>query len=158
MDRCAICKREVDPELAPMLTMSGFGVPRYTCEECAADFDAATGSTDVDAVSAALDRIGKKLPLVDVDDKVTLAAVADIIKNAKERAEKIQNGTYDFSLDTPEEEKILDELLESEEDRELDRRDAEKAKKIDVFMNYVCIGAVIGALGFFVYALIKAIF
>ena len=130
MNSCAICRREVDPQLAPMLTMSGFGIPRYMCEECASDFDEATGATDLNAVAAALDRIGKKLPLVDVDDKITITAIGDIIKNAEERAEKIKNGTYDFSLDVAEDDKIPEELLESEEDRELDRRDAEKAKKL----------------------------
>ena len=157
-DRCCVCKAPVDTENAPMLTMSGFGIPRYMCGECSADFDEATTATDFDAIKAALDRIGEKIPLVDVDDKITLAAIAEIMKGAKERAKAIENGTYDFGADAPSDDEIPEELLETEEDRELDRRDAEKVKKIDTIMNYVCAAAVVGAVGFLIYTVIKLFF
>jgi hypothetical protein len=67
---------------------------------------------------------------------------------------KIKEGTYDFSADEKmkelEEEasfdEIPEELQETEEDRELDKRDAEKQKKFDEIMNWVSLIAIGGTV------------
>ena len=97
MDSCTICKAAVDPENAAILSVGGFGTPRYMCPECEADFEEMTLSRDVEAINLAISRIGKKLSDAGNDDKVTLQTVEEVMKSSAERKEKIKEGTYDFS-------------------------------------------------------------
>ncbi len=138
--------------------MSGFGYPRHICEECESDLDDATLSKEPEVISAAIERIGKKMQNANTDDKLILETVTSIIEGATERGELIRNGVYDFendeALDTENEDEVPEELLETEEDRELDRQEKEAAEKTDKFMNWVTIGIFIGAIGFIIYWLI----
>ena len=155
--RCCICNSSVNGEDAAILTMSGYGSPRYICDGCDGELSVATGAHDVCEISAAMDRISKKMTGNNVDDTLVLKTVEEIMTEARERAEKIKSGSYDFSEeDTPCEEisEIPEELLETEEDRELDRKEAEKNKKLDKITNIVCIVMLAIAFGFLAYKLI----
>ena len=156
---CSICKNPVDAESAAVLSVGGFGTPRYMCAECESDFDEMTRSRDVESINLAIARIGKKLDDSGIDDKVTLRTVEEVMKSSAERKEKIKSGTYDFceeeELDAEsEEDGVPPELRESEEDIENERIKAEKYKKIDNFTNWVLLGVFLGALGFIVYRLL----
>ena len=78
-----------------------------------------------------------------------------------ERREKIRAGEYDFSEDEisdAEEEEIPEELLETEEDIENERREAEKNKKPDRITNIICAVLGLAAVGFFIYKIIMTYF
>lgn len=156
---CCICNSSVDGENAAILAMSGYGSPRYICDGCDADLSCATGAKDVSEIKSAIDRISKKMAINNLEDTVVLKAIDEIMTGARERAEKIKAGEYDFSEEetAPEEaepEEIPEELRETEEDRELDRMEAEKNKKLDKITNIVCLVFIIAALGFLAYKLI----
>ncbi len=155
---CSVCNKKVDSETAAILTIGGFGNPKYICEECDGDFAEATGASNIEAIKAAMDRISKKMTLADQTDKLTLSAVGEIMEEASERAKKIQEGTYDFSAekngDSDGEQDIPEELRETEEDKELDRKEAERNKKIDKIINWVSAIVLLGVLGYAIYRLI----
>ena len=50
--KCSLCKKIVDSENAPILTMGGFGNPRYLCDECAANIEVMTTAREVDVIKA----------------------------------------------------------------------------------------------------------
>ena len=91
MESCSICKAALDPENAAILSMGGFGMPRYMCSECEADFEEMTLSRDVEAITLAIGRIGKKLSAAGNDDKITLRTVEDVMRASVERKEKIKD-------------------------------------------------------------------
>lgn len=155
---CSVCNKKVDSETAAILTVGGYGNPKYICEECDGDFAEATGARDVEAIKSAMDRIGRKMSLSDPNDKLVLKTVEDIMAEASARAKKIQEGMYDFSAEeaegSKEEQEIPEELRETEEDKELDRMEAERNKKIDRIINWVSAIALLGVLGYAIYRLI----
>jgi len=155
---CSVCNKKVDSETAAILTIGGYGNPKYICEECDGDFAEATGAKDLETIKSAMDRIGKKMSLADPNDKLVLKTVEDIMTEASARAKKIQEGTYDFSAEEAEESKeeqeIPEELRETEEDKELDRKEAERNKKIDKIINWVSAILLLGVLGYAIYRLI----
>lgn len=160
--RCVLCKSQKVGEDSPILVMSALGVPKYLCPECNADMETATLGTDYDSIREAMERIGKRLS-ASAPDSITLTAVDGILKMSAERAERIREGTYDFSLDSEEGEKedlsdIPEELLETEEDRALDRKDQEREKKFDKVFNLILIGIGIVAVGLIAYRLIERLF
>ena len=162
-DICSICKRPVDSEAAAILSVGGFGTPRYMCAECEADIEEMTRSRDVEAINLAIARIGKKMSESETDDRVTLRTIEDVMKSSAERKEKIKEGTYDFDeeeeLDeASEDDGVPPELRESEEDIENERIKAEKYKKIDAITNWVLIAALVGALGFMIYRILTTWF
>ena len=156
--RCCICKGDVNEERAAILTMSGYGNPRYICDECDAELSLATGAREISKITEAMDKIGAKMAKNNVDESVVLKTVDGIMKDARERAEKIKSGEYDFSCDEDikesEEEEIPEELRETEEDRELDRKEAEKNQKLDKITNVICFAMVAAAIGFLIYKVI----
>ena len=145
------------------MIMSAYGEPRCLCEDCSAELDTVTLGKELDAIAAAMDGIGKKMSESD-PDKLTFNTVNKIMKKGAERAKAIREGSYDFALDGEAEEneegfdEIPEELAETEEDKELDRRDEEKAKKINEFLDWVTVGALIGAVGFFIWKLVERFF
>lgn len=155
---CSICNKKVDSETAAILTIGGYGNPKYICEECDGDFAGATGAKDIEVIKASMDRISKKLTSSGQTDKLVLKSVGEIMEQASSRAQKIQGGDYDFSAeeteDSYEEQGIPEELKETEEDKELDRKEAERNKKIDKIINWVSAAALLGVLGYAIYRLI----
>jgi hypothetical protein len=158
---CAICLSNVDSESADILTMGAYGTPRFICTECADDLSVATDSHDFKKIEEAMDRLSAKLSRSNVDDHRTIEALTEIFDDSAKRAAAIKNGTYDFSMDGVAEndnilEDIPEELLETEEDRLLDEKEAKSMKKFDSIMNWVSMGAVIAAIAFAIfYFLIK---
>ena len=142
--------------------MSGFGNPRHICEECEADLDEATLSREPEIISAAIERIGKKIKTANNDDELILSSVSDIIENATERGEMIRNGVYDFENDETEEDEAIDEvpeeLLETEEDKARDAHDKKANEKFDKIMNYVSLGLFIAVVGAVLYWVLSKLF
>ncbi len=157
---CSICKKSVDSENAAILTIGGFGNPKYICEECDGDFAEATGARDIEAISAAMDRISKKMASVDQSDKLVLKSVKDIMAEASSRAEQIKNGTFDFSVEEAEERnediEVPEELRETEEDKELDRKEAERNKKFDRIINWASAVVLLALSVFVIYRIITS--
>ena len=151
---CSLCLKSVEREDAPILAISGAGVPRYLCDECAADIECATLGRDYDKITEAFDRIAANVSASNVDDPVILSTVTEILDSGAERAKLIAAGEYDFALDeekSDELEEIPEDMLESEEDKRLDAEEEEKAQRIDKFLNWVWLGVLIGAVGFMIW-------
>ena len=157
---CALCGRIPECEEPAVLTMGRYGHPRHLCEECESQMDTANLGRDYDEIINAIDILGKKATSFAFDDDVTMDVMRAFIMRAAKRAADIKAGNYNFDVeDAPVEEEgfdeILEELRETEEDAELDRRDAENAKKFDKFLNVLWIG-VFTAL--FVFFMLKVVF
>lgn len=148
---CSVCLKLIDTDTAPVLTMGAYGTPRCLCDDCAEQIEIFTRGTDYDKITAAMDEIGERMSRANIDDKMTVSCVTHMLVDAAKRANAIKDGSYDFSLDTEEEEYIIpDELLESEEDRALDEKEARSKEKMDKVMNWVWLAVLIGTVTFFV--------
>ena len=150
MKKCSLCAKRLEKEEPEILTVGSYGVARYLCDDCAALLDKMTLSTEVSDIKEAYDAVVEKMldgPLIDESANETLQ---NMLVSAKERAEAIKAGTYDFSLDTPTDEmdEIPEELLESEEDIELDRKRDERAAKLDKVLNIFIIAAIVATAAF----------
>lgn len=157
---CSVCRVGNCCEDSAILTLGGFGTPRYICDDCASDFDAAISERGVCEIDAAIERISKKMTSARIDDGLVLKTVEELMCSARERREKIRVGEYDFSADAEQtaDEEIPEELRESEEDAELERKEAEKNKKYDKITNIICSVLGAAALVFFLYRIITAYF
>ena len=156
---CALCGRLPEVDEPAILALGKYGAPRYLCEECEGELDTATLGTEYDKVVDSIDRLGKKATGFGKDDPVTLRTMKSILENAAKRAKAIKEGTYDFALDEDQTcegyDELPEELRETEEDAELDRRDAESAKKFDKVLNWLWVGVFAGVIIFF---LLKFVF
>ena len=153
---CAICKREIDMETAPIIAMGGFGHPRCICDGCAEKLDIMNTSLDTEEIKAAMKYVADTMASNTDDDMVAHNAVKVILVEAGARVEKITNGTY---TEESNEEELLDvpeELEETEEDRELDRQEEIKNKKLDSIFNWISIGILAAAvIGIAIYFILK---
>ncbi len=156
MKTCSVCHSKTDAENLAVLTMTALAAPRYLCPECEDDFDKATLSKSPEEISVAIDRIGKKMVAANNDDELILKTVTEILEEASERAELIKNGEYDFSNDEASDGdgEIPPELVESEEDKELDRKEEESRKKVNKVIDIVTAVLFFGVLGFIIYKII----
>lgn len=157
---CALCGRIPECEEPAVLTMGRYGHPRHLCEECESQMDTANLGRDYDEIINAIDILGKKATSFAFDDDVTMDVMRAFIMRAAKRAADIKAGNFNFDVeDAPVEEEgfdeIPEELRETEEDAELDRRDAENAKKFDKFLNVLWIGAF---TALFVFFMLKVVF
>ena len=155
MDYCSICGAEIKNENAAILTMGGSGRPRYICEECEKELDVAISGKEIETITAAIKSLSEKMVNgnPDTPDDVDTAKDMDgaayhtmtkLLATAIERARKIKDGTYDFSLDEMGDEgfeEIPEELQETEEDRALDERDAKLGELYDKIYNIILIVA-----------------
>lgn len=152
--RCAICLKGNLSEDAPVLTISGYGIPRCLCDDCAKKIDIITRSRDIDEISSASLEITEDVTKYSIDDDIVYKAVTEQLEYASDRVKKIKNGTWDFALDEIEEPSELpEELLESEEDKLLDQKEKEQSKRLDKIMNWVYLGVILAAVAFAVYFL-----
>nr|MBQ8890386.1 hypothetical protein [Clostridia bacterium] len=150
---CSICLSPITNEEAPVLTMGAYGTPKLLCDECAAEIENMTRGTDYDSIVASMDEISHRMSESNVDDRVTMTAVTEMLVDSAKRAQAIREGTYDFSLDELEEEdyEIPEDMKETEEDRLLDEKERESNQRLDKFMNWVWLGVLIGVVGFLVW-------
>ena len=125
---CSTCLSRIYSEEAPLLTMGAYGNPKYICDDCAELIETITLGKDCDEISEAIESLTQRMSRANVDDRVTVATVTKILSESTERAQKIKEGTYDFTLDETEGEEVFDEipeeLQETEEDRLLDEKEA----------------------------------
>ena len=141
--RCALCAKMPESDEPTVLAIGSYGMPRYICEDCEAQIDTATLSKDYSEAVAAIESLGAKMVGYAKDDPITIDAIKNILERASKRAAAIKDGSYDFALDEAEEsdddgfDEIPEELRETEEDRELDRKEAEANKKFDKILNWV---------------------
>ena len=164
MSKCCVCQVEIEKEEdAALLGMGVAGIPRYLCDDCDKLIETAILGKDYDEIGSAISRISH-LMADGNPDGVTYDIMSVLMLRASDRAVAIKEGTYDFSLDEqPTEldgglEEIPDELKETEEDREKDRIEEEKAKKFDKIYNYFLIGLGIAFVGFVIWKIIENFF
>ncbi len=148
---CCTCLTRVDEESASILTMGAYGTPKCLCEECATLVDTITLGRDYDEITSAMEKITEKMSAANIDDRVTVSTMTELLRQSAERAQKIKDGEYDFSSDEPAEnecfEEIPEELQETEEDRLLDEKDAAASAKFDKVLNiiWIVVGSAAGA-------------
>ena len=150
---------EVNSDTAPILTMGAYGNPRFLCEECAHDIEVATTATDTAGIAEAMDRISTKMGHSEPEELV-INTLTGIMASAADRANKIKDGSYDFSSDAAEDgfDEIPDDMLETEEDRALEEKIEEKNKKFDKIFNIIST-IVFSALGvYLIYVIINNFF
>ena len=159
---CSICRKKIDSDTSAILAMGGFGTPRYMCCECEEDFNEMMFAKDSETISLAMERVGRKMIKSDSSDKVVFNTVEEIMNEARGRREKIEAGTYDFSEDDTLSAESLDsvpeELLESDEDLEDERRRAEKNAKLEKITNWVCFAVLLGVIVFLIYRVVSMYF
>ena len=160
MCTCAVCNKKFTSEDPKILTMGAYGNPNYICDECGEDFDIITLDSDVDKITEAMERIGKKMADSN-HDKFTFDTVNGIMTDAGARAKLIKEGKYDFSRDESKGDgfdfyDIPEELRETEEDRALDEADEEKAKTFDKIYNVILTIAIIAFAAFLSWRIIDA--
>ena len=157
--KCTVCNKEFKSEEPKILAMGAYGTPKYVCDGCSEDLDEATLGREPEKIAAAMDRIGQRLADTN-PDKSTFMTVNSVMKVAAERANLIKEGKYDFSLDEePDEEEegfdeIPEELLETEEGKELDRQDEEKLKKFDKVYNVIIAVALAATAGIIIWRIL----
>ena len=160
MSNCCICERNVEREDAPILAMGGAGYARVLCEECDRELQVATRGHDVEEIKEAINSLSNKLANGE-PDAVTYRMMNEILVTATQRAMEIKDGTYDFARDDEEDnegfDEIPEELLESEEDIELDKKDEEKAKKFDKVYSIILTISLIALGGMIVWRIIQAL-
>ena len=160
MKNCCICERDVEREDAPILAMGGAGYARVLCEECDRELQVATRGHDVEEIKAAINSLTTKLANSE-PDAVTYRMMNEILITSTQRAMEIKDGTYDFARDDEEDnegfDEIPEELLESEEDIELDKKDEEKAKKFDKVYSIILTISLIALGGMIVWRIVQAL-
>ena len=160
MSNCCICERDVEREDAPILAMGGAGYARVLCDECDRELQVATRGRDVEEIKEAINSLSNKLANGE-PDAVTYRMMNEILVTATQRAMEIKDGMYDFARDDEEDnegfDEIPEELLESEEDIELDKKDEEKAKKFDKVYSIILTISLIALGGMIVWRIIQAL-
>ena len=154
---CCTCLSRIEYDDAPVLTMGAYGTPKLLCDNCAALVETITYGRDYDEITEAMNTLTDVITKSNADDRKVVATVTEILENGAKRAQKIKEGTYDFALDEEEEEsfdEIPEELLETEEDRELDARDEERQRKFDSVFNWVSFALITAAVIFVLYRLL----
>ena len=157
---CSTCLTRITSEDAPVLIMGAYGTPKLLCDDCAALIETITLGRDYDEITAAMQALTEKMSSANIDDKFTVNTVTKILSDSAVRAQKIKEGTYDFTLDEQEDEEsfeeIPEELQETEEDRLLDEKEAEENAKFDKLMNKLWIVIGISAAGYIIWKIIAA--
>lgn len=160
MSNCCICEKSVEREDAPILAMGGAGYARVLCDECDRELQVATRGHDVEEIKAAINSLSTKMANGE-PDTVTYRMMSEILITATQRAMEIKDGTYDFARDDEEDnegfDEIPEELLESEEDVELDKKDEEKAKKFDKVYSIILTISLIALGGMIIWRIIQAL-
>lgn len=144
MKNCSICKALIEAEEPSILTMGGYGNPRYVCECCDAEMERMLYSREISEIQDAMKILGDHLARIGCEDNAVISTMEEMFARATARAEAIREGTYDFAEDEAAEAseemvEIPEELRESEEDRILDEKEEAQAKKFDKVMDYIWI-------------------
>ena len=149
---CSICNNQINEENAPIIAMGGTGRARYICDRCAEDVERATRGREPEEIRESIKRLAERMSEFRVEDEVVISSVNSILEGATERANLIEDGSYDFLAEEEAEveDDVPEELAETEEDRALDEAENEKNKKIDKIFNWItagiCVLAVVGVV------------
>ena len=157
MHYCSICKCDFESETPSVLTMGRSMTPRYMCPECEELMDEAISSPDFGKAREAIARLGEILAASDSDDAPVILEVSSHLEQSKKRADAIEAGTYDFTLDeaSGEEFELTEDLLETEEDRELDRQEAAAEERMNKFLNWAWVGVGIAVAAYIVFMIVR---
>ena len=159
---CCTCLSRIENEDAPVLVMGAYGTPKLLCDQCAELVETITLGTDFNEITGSMQALMDRMSASNVDDKFTLNSVTKLLTDSAKRAQKIKEGTYDFSLDEAEDpdsfDEIPEELQETEEDKLLDEKEAAANAKFDKVMSWIWVGVGVGALGFIIWKLIDLFF
>ncbi len=150
MSLCSLCQKQIEGENLAVISMGAYANPRYICDDCSKLIETAQSAREYDEIAQALDTLSSYMTEHGCDDPYVIEAMDNIMSESSLRASAIKEGIYDFSLDEEEGEEyeVPEDLQETEEDRELDRRDREAEEKMDKFMNWAWVGV---AIGFVIY-------
>ena len=154
-NRCALCKKETDSENAAVLAFTSYATPKYLCEECENDIEKATRSMNIDEIESSIERVAEKLKQSDTDDRLVIQTVSDILNDSKDRLELIKSGDYTEEADEDEFFEVPQELLESEEDKQLAKEQEEKDKTFDKYYNIGMIIAFAAFGAYLIYRIVK---
>ena len=156
MHYCSVCGKDFESETPSVLTMGRSMTPRYICPDCEALMEEAIGATEPERIREAIATLGESLAHSDSDDTPVIIEVSSHLERAKTRLTKIEDGTYDFSLDESEEEEfeLTEDLMETEEDRELDRREEEQEQRMNKVLNWLWVFVGIGVVAYFIFLII----
>ena len=159
---CSTCLARLTNEEAPVLVMGAYGTPKLLCDECAALVETITLGKDHNEIAVAMQTLTERMSAANIDDRFTVKSVTKILEESSVRAQKIKEGTYDFSLDEAAEEgsfeDIPEELQETEEDRLLSEKEAEENAKFDKFLNKLWLVVGIAAVGYIIWKIISTFF
>ena len=160
---CCTCLTRFENDDAPVLTMGAYGTPKLLCPRCAQLVETLTLGREYGDIASAMEQITDVMGKANVDDRITVETMTDLLSSSAERAQKIKLGEYDFSLDEEDNESsedsfddIPEELQETEEDRLLDEKEAEALKKFDKFLNYAWIGVGIAVVILIIIKLVQS--
>ena len=155
---CSICGKEVNASEAPILFMSGAGIPRLVCEHHARLIDTATESREPAEIKSAIAELGEDMLRWETDDMSVIEIINGIIESAAERADLIEKGEYDFSLDEAKGEEddfdLTPDMLETEEDRAKTEAEEKRNKILDTVLTWAMGLAIVAAVGFFIFKFI----
>ena len=178
MSKCCICHRPTEAETSGILTMGGYGIPKYLCPECEEAVAITTSSEDSAEIRTAIEKLGRTLSAADTGDAQVISLVTGMIDEAGKRAQAIDDGSYipreNAPIDSSEGEveqtehgegaieKLVDEdefditedLEETEEDRLKDEKDAELTRKLDTVFSWISGALLIGVVIYFIIKLI----
>ena len=163
--KCCICKNKIyecEESSASIFMMSGFGVPKYVCKDCEDVIETVSNGKEPDKIEEACRKLGEALTAGNTEDMNVINEVNSIITDAAERAAAIREGTYDFALEeemkkeaeAEEQFEITEDLMETEEDRRKDERDAKVNRVMDTVFAWISGVVIGGALIYFIYNLI----
>jgi len=91
-------------------------------------------------IARSIEALGESLTKSDTDDVQVIAIVTDMLEDAKEKMDAIENGSYtpeENEEDSEDEFEITEDLMETEEDRILDEEEARVSKKIDTITSWI---------------------
>ena len=149
MESCCICQAEIENENPSILTMGGYGNPRYVCEDCDAEIERMLYSREPAEAQHAMKKLGAHMARIGCEDNAVIATMQEMMNRAGARSVAISKGLYDFAKDFPE---------QTEEDRALDEKDAEAEKKLDKILNRAWVGVLAAFGAAFIYLLIRRFF
>ncbi len=150
---CSICKLPIENEDAAVIAIGAYGTPKCICEKCENNIELATKSDDAEKAENAMRELGEALTKGNTGDTQIIDTVNSIIEEAAGRAEAIKRGEYDFTKDEEESEPefvIPEDMLESEEDRALDEKEAKTNKIVDTITAWVSGISFVAAIVFFI--------
>lgn len=157
MHYCSICKKDFESETPSVLTMGRSMTPRYMCPECEGLMDTAIGATEPETIKEAMAKLGEILSEGDSDDAAVILEMSTLMDRAKTRLAQIEAETYDFSLDETEGEEfeLTEDLLETEEDRELDRQEEVQEQRMNTFLNWAWLVIGIGVVAYIIFMIVR---